>query len=173
MSVGLVLGGARCLFADLRAFCRLGVNPDAIIAVNYAGVVFPGRLDHWVTLHPANFRIWEPARLGPHGYIRWGPTEHPNVDRVMPYTGPGSSGLFATLLGLDELGLDRIALAGMPMDAQGNVDGRARWPDKEVGLHREGWARALDRIDGRVLSMSGWTRELLGAPTAAWMKEVA
>ncbi len=35
--------------------------------------------------------------------------------------------------------------------------------------YREAWTDALPEIAGRARSMSGWTRDLLGAPTADWI----
>jgi len=45
----LVLGSAECLQEDIGAYA----GPiNGVIAVNAAGIIWPGRLDAWVTGHP-------------------------------------------------------------------------------------------------------------------------
>ena len=170
MSVALVLGGAECLMDDLGAARRvLGTLPRVVVAVNHAGATYPGRIDHWVTLHPAKFRIWERRRTGPGTYTRWSwKRGHPLVDERLGHWGKGSSGLYAVTVAR-HLGVERIVLCGVPMDGQGNVDGRKEWEQKEYELHREGWMYHLERIAPFVRSMSGWTRDLLGEPTEEWL----
>ena len=67
------------------------------------------------------------------------------------------------------LKIEKVVLCGVPMDEQGNVDGRENWALKEVMIHREGWNKRYDLLKDRVRSMSGWTRELLGEPTRDWL----
>lgn len=74
----------------------------------------------------------------------------------------GSSGLFAVKVALIDLGYEDVVLCGVPMTATPHFDDNVPWP--EVDLFKLGWEQALPQIDGRVRSMSGWTRELLGAP---------
>lgn len=79
----------------------------------------------------------------------------------------GSSGLFAVRVAL-ELGFDRIVLCGVPMQKeQGRLDGIVRWSGAEA--FKKGWQQALPHLRDTTRSMSGWTKQLLGAPTAEWL----
>jgi len=53
--VGLIYGGAVCVWDDVKAFRKLYSGPVVTIAINKVGWMVPGRLDHWISLHPENF----------------------------------------------------------------------------------------------------------------------
>jgi len=79
----------------------------------------------------------------------------------------GSSGLIGALVGL-QVGGTRVVLAGIPLSAEGRqYDTGKTWDEAEV--YHGAWIRAMDRLLGKVRSMSGWTAEQLGAPTAEWL----
>ena len=171
--IHLILGGAACVWDDLERFRTLYTGPVVMIATNETGWMYPGVLDYWISLHPENFtrKKWllkRPAkdfRVVSHRK----PKDVP-VDLILPHWGAGSSGLYA--VALSEHRKARAAvLCGVPMDSQGNVDGRDSWAMKEVLIHREGWKKQRDRIAPWVRSMSGWTRDLLGDPTLEWIEE--
>ena len=62
-SLALILGGADCVWDDLEAVGRLCDVPSAVVlAVNDVGYAYPGRVDHWCSLHPENFERWEAKR---------------------------------------------------------------------------------------------------------------
>ena len=83
-------------------------------------------------------------------------------------TGTGSSGLFALKVALVDLGFDRAVLCGVPIsEMAGHVTNGPVWGD--APHYREAWTEAAPEIIGRARSMSGWTRDLLGAPTADWI----
>lgn len=181
MKTALVLGGAGCVWRDLDAALALG-EFDAAFGCNDIGVVYPGVLDGWVSLHPEMFGGWVQRRqalsLPPHkailGHIE-APTGNPRlpacVDRYVPHRFPGqvsggSSGLFALKLALDEY--DRAVLCGIPLNVgQGHFFNPAAWT--AAGEYRQAWREALPAIRGRARSMSGWTRDLLGPPTEEWL----
>lgn len=162
----LVLGGAACVWADLTAFHAMGLPVDHVLAVNDAGYAYPHRLDHWVTLHPEHFPVWEPRRSGNADYVRWSNKPHAAVDRVLAAWGAGSSGLLAVTVAVDGLGCAEVWLCGVPMDAQPHVYGGEDWTGYVA--HRQAWERAVPRMQGKVFSMSGWTRALL-QPEAAML----
>lgn len=164
----LVLGGAACLWDDLRAFHELKIPVDTVIAVNDAGWSYPHRIDHWVTLHPEHFGVWEQRRAergGNGDYVRWSNKVHAAVDRRARAWGAGSSGLLAVAVAIDSLSSDSVWLCGVPMDEQPHVYGGPDWTGWKA--HRKAWERAVERMRGRVHSMSGWTRELLDPERAA------
>lgn len=179
MKVGLVLGGAACLWADVRAF-REFADPEecTIIAVNDAGFAWPGRLDHWASLHAEEFAWRRQKRAAhgyPYGYVTWGRgypigLEHlaRAVDRTLgaDWVTDGSSGWLGIGVAWT-LGLRRIVLAGMPMDGGGRIARAGGWRDHTS--YRGPWVRERDKLAPYLRSMSGWTAELFGRPDAAFL----
>ena len=179
----LVLGGARCVWRDLDAALEL-FKPDAVVCVNDVGYEYPERIDYWVTLHPEKFKAWQELRASAGrntDYIACshepntplGPRDHlPRIDKWTDYrypgmTGSGSSGLLAVKVAQEE-GFEKIVLAGIPMQvSEAHFFNGAPW--HEHGQFVGAWKIAR-RFLGNVRSMSGWTRELLGAPTTEWLR---
>lgn len=183
MRIALVLGSAACVWDDVSAASSLG-EFDGAVGCNDLGVVWPGRLDAWVSQHADFFVRWVAMRerrgLPPHDRIfvvdgaRMEPRLSPAVTDFTTHLFPGqthsgSSGLFALKVALVDLGFDRAVLCGVPMrdDASHLRDGDAPWNGAEA--HRAGWLEALPQIEARARSMSGFTADLLGQPTAAWI----
>jgi len=165
----LIVGGARCVWDDLAALGD-AAWPGVRCAVNDIGAHYRGRIHHWVSLHPEHFFPgFVKYRLG-HNY---GDRSHvhthsaraaPGVEVVWPMPSPGgASGLYAVFVML-LLGHAPIVCAGLPLDGQGHYfdppgldDGRFGRADELV------WRWARDHVfQGRVTSLSGFTRELLG-----------
>lgn len=178
----LVIGGADCVWDDMADAENLA-DFDALIAVNDAGIEYFGVVDIWATLHPEKLPGWLKRRdeLGfsvPRlVYAHEGNTTEtrpskPRIDKITDYRFPGmsasgSSGLFAVKVAMEE-GFDRIVLCGVPMQAE-----RAHFfdkgPWKDVKSFSDAWLIALPHIRNTTRSMSGWTKELLGAPTPSWL----
>jgi len=163
MLTARVLGHGWTLMDDIEACPPV----DMTIAVNRAAVAYTGPIDHWVTLHPEEMPHWEKLRAqagGPGGYRRWSrrqPPPGPELS-ITSHQWGGGSGLLAVRVALVELGCDAVYLCGMPMD-----DG-PHWGEVEAWRHpnlfRPDWERVADRLRGKVVSLSGWTRDLLGGP---------
>jgi len=91
-----------------------------------------------------------------------------------------SSGIYGAKVALDD-GHDRVVLAGIPMTKDAghflprtkNVAGDIRGP---VWLQRDsftpGFELAKPHLLGKVRSMSGLTKEILGYPTIEWLAGV-
>jgi hypothetical protein len=173
----LVLGAALCLFDDIEA--ALDMSPvEGVVAVKGAGKVWNGQLDAWVGLHPemmlADYKVRE-ARGYPRAdklYVHdKAPIDSPLFDQRIDYLFPGqtksgSSGLFGVKVAL-ELGFDRIVLCGVPLVREaGKIDKGEIWHGADS--YKAGWHQVLPQIAPYVRSMSGWTRQLLGAPDAAF-----
>lgn len=174
MKSALVLGSADCLFHDAQAVARWAHETRPLtIAVNDAGWVWPGRVDHWVTLHAENLPALI-AKRPPDGYETWSRPKDDGIetDHRLHHWGVGSSGLFAVTVAL-HLGCEKVVLCGMPMDSRPYAMDHDKWvgawPSSEVEIHRDGWTYHLSKMKGHVKSLSGWTRELLGAPTEEWL----
>lgn len=87
--------------------------------------------------------------------------------------GGGTSGLFGAILAL-ALGYDKVVLAGIPLDDQGHFYDP---PDKTSGgfkssFIRNEWKKVKEiYFNDRIRSLSGWTREFLGEPDDAWLRD--
>lgn len=177
MRTALILGGSRFVEEDATLALRL-FQPDCFIAVNDMIGRWSGELHHAVTLHPERLAFWLRERAKnchPGHYSVWsnrsvtrsvgGKTYKP--DKIIMDLG-GSSGLLAVAVGI-HLGLDRMVLAGVPMDPDAGHVVRGRAPWMGTRSYRKAWVKHHDHIADRVRSMSGWTRDLLGAPTPEWL----
>ena len=153
----LILGSADCLQADMEALPKLGPWDGLVIAVNESGVYYTGHIDYWVTMHGEKLDWWREMREGNADYRPW----------VAPAC-DGSSGGATVLFALNDLGCERVVLAGMPMDTRPHL-GRGR-PWTPADTHRPWWLDQLPQFKDYVRSLSGWTRELLGAPTLEWLR---
>ena len=173
--IALVVGGAACLQRDLDVVRPLLAERHIIVSMNRTGAEWPGPLDHWVSLHPELFPSWitERHRLGhPPCDSLWTGTGRPTGPKLPEFRRTpnwgGSSGLLAVSCAMT-LGASRVVLAGVPLDFQ---QGHYYSPDKrwhDGGNYRHAWERKLDVLQGRVRSPSGFTREILGEPTAEWL----
>lgn len=165
--IAFVCGSAACLPDDLEA-ARALAFPDLTVAVNAAAVAVPA--EHFATMHPKNAPRWLAARaeagLPPPASI-WCPPGVGTHDgwRHAPAWG-GSSGLFGVAVAM-ELGADRIVLCGVPLDPIPHIDDPEPWRD--ATRYRYAWRVHEVALRACVRSLSGWTRGLLGAPTAAWL----
>ena len=158
----LVIGGASCVWDDLKAFGP--VNCDVMV-INDMGVDYKGPIKFWASLHPEKFKpIWRPKRIeGNQDYKTVGYNHHhtpPDADILSDDWG-GSSGLFACKMGL-EFGYDQITLCGVPMTPTPHYFDKPQDPWSGCSGFRSGWKTHLDKIVGKVFSMSGWTKEILG-----------
>lgn len=186
MKTGLVVGSAACVWKDLVNAHGLG-HFDAVAVTNAMGCEYEDPIDYWVTLHPEKMLDWQRKRAE-RGFPRAklvvsndflpGAREqgvaYPHLDRRADYrffsdqTSSGSSGLFAVKVLVDE-GFERIVLAGVPMQAiERHFDSPDPWNERDV--FAKAWTQVLPLIKGAVRSMSGWTQELLGSPTAEWLR---
>jgi len=165
----LILGGGRTVWED---FDKVRPWKGETMAVNDIGAHFHERIRHWVTLHPEYLQGWRTYREK-HLYGQGVPAmtlsnkdKGAGVDVVWSVDNVGgTSGLFAAFIGL-MLGYDEIVLAGIPMDNTGHYFD-APWyrTDNEDRAVNSVWRQARDNIfAGRVKSLSGNTREWLGAP---------
>jgi hypothetical protein len=175
LTVALVLGGAQCLHDDIAAAEKL-FKPDIIMAVKDIGITWP-HIDYWATFHPERL----PKELGErraaglpdpkaiYSYHMRIPKGLGIEIRVMKTKG-GSSGLLGTEAAL--LVADKVVLVGIPLDPKQQHYRRPKkggWPP--ATMYRRTWTAEYPKLKDRVRSMSGWTRELLGAPTEEWLRD--
>jgi len=177
VTVCLVLGGADCLFEDIR---RYGGPADAVVACNDAGAEWPGRLDAWVTLHPEHWerKGWlstRAARRYPNAVALYAHNQVKEfvaegvicTDYLFPgQDKAGSSGLFAAKVALIDLGFDQVVFCGVPMTHSPHFFGGEPWRKQSVLDYRKQWKTVPDEWRARMRSMSGWSRTFLGGPNA-------
>lgn len=154
----LIIGSGCTVYADLVAAEQWAF--DARIGVNQAAIDF-GPVDWHVTMHPREYAHRKAAPLVSfHAFA--------GVDLVHPWQWPdgpansGSSGLYAVKFALEHLQASEVILAGVPIDPGPHYYGSDGW--QAAIRFRRAWEFATPTIKGRVRSLSGWTRELLGDP---------
>jgi len=171
----LILGGASCLHDDIAAYDG---PMDGVVACNDAGMIWPGGLDAWISLHPQLFTLkrWIDKRQGPPARRLFAHKEADKDTQRSRYpagleftdyrfpgqTHSGSSGLFAAKVALIDLGFDRAVLCGVPMDPRPHFFDATDWKSAEG--FRSAWLAVPQEYRDRMRSISGWTRTLLGAP---------
>ena len=177
MKTALIIGRGKGVWEEVAAAKKLCKMFNYVMAVGPIAVDYPGEIDCWVWFHTELFAdfaerrakkgyppvrsYWSCVRRGP-AYMNGPPVQ------LIKYTAGGSSGLVAGMIALRELEVERAILAGCPMTADGGqYDTPQPWA--EANKHRQPWIDQLPEIKDRIRSMSGWTQELLGAPTKKWL----
>lgn len=163
----LIAGTARCVWGDLAAFNELDIPDVKIMAVNFIGTVWPlGHLDHWASIHQEEWmwRYWLQARLNGTNDVGTDIIT-PALRQVCDREKQGTSGLFAACVAFRYLGCTNGWLAGVPMDGSGHFyDPPGLTSDYDGDHYAVLWQEANRNLfKGRLKSMSGRTREWLGA----------
>jgi hypothetical protein len=184
LKTALVIGCAECVWRDVdaaQALCTF----DAVYCVKMAGIHWNGGPFVWVGLHPewADLYAKERQALGLHmDFETVAPPDSElgtagkgkKIDRRVSYQYPGmdssaSSGGYGAKVALDD-GFKRVVLAGIPMDVDANHFARGKpWLQRDA--FTIGFTDSVPFFAGRVRSMSGWSKELLGAPSVEWLTE--
>ena len=160
------------MFDDIRPEF---VFADSIVAVKDIGITYP-HVDHWVTYHPERLKrelaqrrqlgYSDPKFIWTYDRIRLKDDLGVPIKRIGRKG--GSSGYMGMWVGLEVA--DKVVLCGIPMDPKMPHYRRPKkrgWPEAE--MYRKVWLDNLPLLKDRVRSMSGWTKDLLGAPTADWL----
>lgn len=168
----LVLGCGPCLFEDLERAPKC----DDVMVVNRAGLLYLEPIRQWSSAHGKDLVGWveERRRLsGDMNFRAFGNftrnQESGIVERRNKADHGGSSAMYATLLAIEH-GWQKIILCGVPLDGNDSLtrDGVKHY-ESGYWVYRRPWEDHFDEIKDNVRSMSGWTRELLGEPTAEWL----
>lgn len=176
MRIALCLGGADSVQREWADALEM-FTPAFVLAANHVGMIWPGRLDAWCTLHPEHIEKWRDGRLA---------NGHPDADeyflmgehlpswcsftdhRFPGMAESGSSGMMAVKVALCDLGADLAVVAGMPMLRQAHFFGAHDMFDA-AGIYREVWRGIPLPYRRRIRSMSGWTAQFLGRPDQQWL----
>jgi len=181
----VVCGDASCVWDDLEKFgCadtstfkgRIKKDGWEFMAINKIGETFPGHLHHWYSNQPNYLNTFIAARRPEYApeFSPFWVTHSCNsgADYRWPWHGGGTSGLGGTLVAV-ALGYDRVMLCGLPLDDSPH-NGEPHWRKSNFTREASGsinndqntyWKRAIaEGFDGKVKSMSGRTKEWMGAP---------
>lgn len=175
----IVVGSGRGAWDDLGK-----AGSGDVMCINDMIMHYPGDVHHICSCDGPMLSKWWAARRPP--YKKMFPVnprfhtvdnDQTGLDKnieLWPFSGGGTSGLFACFVGLG-LGYDEIVLCGVPIDNSGHYwedpNGKTNFQreiaDKHGRIRGDGrrfWGNAAEKFDGRVKSMSGFTKELLGSP---------
>jgi len=176
--VALIVGCAPCWEDDLNRFKTICSEFD-VFAIGL-DCPYKEEIKYFVTYHIEDIEAYKRKKTGDYKIIshtndfikysrerrkkpKWANT---TVDIVYPHENPsGSSSLLGVKAATKKLGYEKVVLIGCPMDT-GNLLNKK----KSYSVFQKGWLYFKSDLIGKVKSMSGWTRELLGEPTKEWIK---
>lgn len=173
LKIALVIGGGKDAWAEVeQAKLLASGKPLTIIACNHAARDYQGFVHHSVTMHPdLRERFWIPQRRAaglPDAGQLWHPRHRGAVANSTPIESQGGSSGMLCVTVARHLGFNRIMLAGVPMTKlDGHYDDPKPWT--EARQYHNVWNRLAPALQGTVKSFSGFTRELLGAPSEEWL----
>ena len=174
----LVVGCGRHVWRDVEDFSAFGVPCHAAL-INDMILHFPVldgmEVRHLVCIDHGDVEHF--AAIRRHNLSR-------HLERWTTHSGKGpcdcvwafdnidvyQSGAFAACIGL-ALGYDRIVLAGCPQDSGGHYYD-PEWAETEHYSSRtfeSQWSGNAHIWQGRVRSLSGLTKKILGGPTSEWL----
>lgn len=180
----IVLGSADCALTDLHRV-RSHFTNTPIIGVNDASKIH--LLDHLFSLHCEGLEDWKNEQLQRFGFRpiihtaerrRAGEerSDYPDVDYWWAGAHTGGTSAWSAVRTAKMMGFERVVLCGCPLTPTGYcTEPRRSQQTRSVGEVREdhpmlrGYRRRIEEYVAAgegvgVFSMSGWTRELLGAP---------
>lgn len=153
----LVVGSAECVWDDLR---HAPEDIGGVIAVNSMIRDYPNPL----MIFGASVHFEKARQFRRDGIPMVCPALQDGVDICydqQPFR-RGTSALYAVGFAL-LIGARQVILAGAPLDESPHYN-EARNLDAELSCYRDPWQECLKTLRGRVFSLSGWTRDLLGSP---------
>lgn len=189
----VVAGSGGTLFDDLERFRQIADESYDLISCNHVANFLPG-CRHMITCHPdwclPLLRPDVRSRLTTHAYLNVG-SHISDADAESDFIWRGEAMvavgtvLMAAVAVMTLIGYDRIVLCGGGLSYDGYIDGYTRGhpthefdkPMREVSVgadRRAMWKRVAEAgMLNRVRSMSGWTRDLLGAPLGGHQLRIA
>ncbi|MFA5133087.1 MAG: hypothetical protein WC444_07210 [Candidatus Paceibacterota bacterium] len=176
----IILGSAKCAPEDFKNARNIAPKAEIMVLnLSWFGIlsqVVKGELivKHWVSLYCDIFvlRRWMKPKpithtnLGDYSIDR---KMADYIDRKWDFNHYGSVGMFATKVALG-LCYDKIILAGCPIDDSGHFydfeNTKFEFDERTIAT----WKEFKDKPESvKVRSMSGLTKELLGAPDGKWL----
>lgn len=170
----MILAGGRCVWDDVMKASQFTEGWEVML-VNDIIMHWPYRFHHAYSNDHHWLHRWISARRPQHqrndgDFLVHTCTVGTGREIIWPWPGHGTSSLNAVYTGI-ALGYDQIVLCGVPLDSSGHYFDP---PWVKSNFHnevkdRDGkpryWENAARTVfDGKVKSMSGRTRDLLGEP---------
>jgi hypothetical protein len=125
-------------------------------------------IKYMATYHPAEIPEIKKRREmagGNTDYLVISHERRPDVDIIEPFVPPTGSSAHLGALAAIRLGYKKMILCGCPMRGDSPTHAGSKYETFWAG-----WTAKIEIVKPYVRSMSGWTRELLGAPTEEWLK---
>jgi hypothetical protein len=170
-SILIINGSAACVDQDLDAIHELiGELPRDYMAIGLDAVdkhYWP--IKYMATFHPAELPLIIQRRRDYGGNIDYEVISHEPRETVKHFISDwwkpsGSSALLGVQAAITRLGYKKIILCGCPMTGFNEKN-------NNYANFQQGWKARLKEVGDNVRSMSGWTMELLGAPTKEWLNQ--
>lgn len=179
----IILGIAQCLEQDLGEICFGRAEDFDFLAVGLDcsdRVLFD--IQHAASYHPEEFPEFYARRKKIGGNLDYKTHSHetgkgrkgeviftpdyiwPLIDRH-PFSGSSS---FLGAQASIALGYKKIILCGCPMSGPNILA-----PKKSAyDTFQKGWIKHVDKLEGKVRSVSGWTKDFLGYPSKEWLETI-
>jgi len=129
-------------------------------------------IKHTASYHSQEFVQFKVRRQRANGNLDYTTHSHQQpADVIWPLVAPsplsGSSAFLGCQVAVG-LGYKKIILCGCPMIGSNQSGKKRRYETFQLG-----WIKfAPIVLEGKVRSMSGWTKEFLGCPTEEWLKDI-
>jgi hypothetical protein len=164
----IVIAGGRTVWTDFQRFTGNNWHSQwDVMAVNDVGMFYDRHLEHWYSLHGDQIPEWSVVREFHFPAAKYRHSTKGRDPSCIGWPVPtiGSGAYAAANVGLC-LGYDLIVLCGAPLDDGGHFFDP---PWKATNFTKEArhdrWILSRDTVwEGRVKSMSGFSREILGEP---------
>lgn len=177
----IITGAAPCVMDDISAFLSLRGGSQTpwqsydFMAIGYDAIDrYAWRIKYFATYHPSEIEMSMERRQNAGGNtdcLVISHQQHPAkaghdlVDMIVPCEPPsGSSALLGVLAGI-KLGYEKIIVCGCPLTGKNDKG-------YDYANFQAGWTAKYDEIKAFARSMSGWTKELLGAPDEEWINVI-
>jgi hypothetical protein len=179
----IIIGAAPCVREDIDlALLLVGCSsildrcPFDFMAIGLDAVdKYSWPVKYFVTYHPAEIEEAKERRKKAGGntdYMVIAHQQHAEkatgrdlVGLIIPCEPPsGSSALLGVLAGI-QLGYEKIIVCGCPLTGINDKG-------YDYANFRVGWTAKLSEIKDKTRAMSGWTKELLGAPDQEWLSSI-
>lgn len=164
----IIIGCAPCWEEDLNNLLSVTASHD-VMAIGL-DCPYKGEVDYFASYHTDDIPLYAAKRKRENLNIDYIIISHiaekeNHIDFILPYKSPaGSSAMLGAMAGI-RFGYKKIVLCGCPL--QGFNQKKHPYV-----VFQNGWKARFNVFNGIVKSMSGFTQELLGAPTEEWLKLV-
>jgi hypothetical protein len=171
----IITGSAPCVVEDIEAalllfrsvpLCLCAFDPmlhPDFMSIGLSSVdKHLHHIKYMATYHPVQIPEIKKRREAAGGntdYLVISHEQNPGVDILEPFIPPTGSSSHLGALAAIRIGYKKIILCGCPLT------------DTKYKVFQEGWSAKIKQVRVYVRSMSGWTKELLGAPTGEWLGE--